>query len=552
LGPTAGQKTVTPYLKLGALAVTLGAITWAVIPHLLPVRTPEGFPKLPDLGAVSPRGRALIEGADREARRHPNSAEAVGKLGMAYHANLFLEQAAGAYRIAARLAPTDYQWAYCQAFLEEENGNEQEQAKFLEQTVRLKPDHVPALLRLADVDFKQDKLDDAATYYERAARAPDGQSSLQAAFGLGRVAARRREWNQVIEHVAPLVRTYPYLQPPYELLQEAYAALGQRDKAAEARQGISLSRSKNIPPSQDPLNDELIALSYHSTRLLKEAGLLSRYGYADQAMQVAQRAAEANAKDPDIRNFMARTLLTAHPDNPEAIDEALTQISECLRLKPDDPVPLWGFANVFFENPKPAAAVERLSALLRPFADRGDAHFFLGMVADARGQNAEAASQYEAAMKADPNNAAVYIKLGLVREREAKFDQAGTYFRKALQLDPVNTIARFNLGVVLLQRGNDSQGLKELGEVLRFKPHDPATHFCMAFAYLYSKRIEDSISHFSEGLRYNPNDPEAHFGLASALSLRHRKEEAVAAVRESIRLRPNYPEAQALLRQLEH
>ena len=171
---------------------------------------------------MNPALRALLEGADREARRRPGSAEAVGKLGMAYHANLFLEQAAGAYRIAARLAPNDYQWAYCQAFLQEENGNEQEQVKFLQQTVRLKPDHVPALLRLADGEFKRDRLDEAAHYYERAASAPDGRSSLQAAFGLGRVAARRQEWNQVIEHVAPLARTYPYLQPPYELLQEAY------------------------------------------------------------------------------------------------------------------------------------------------------------------------------------------------------------------------------------------------------------------------------------------------------------------------------------------
>jgi tetratricopeptide (TPR) repeat protein len=368
--------------------VALAAITWLLAPILLPVRLPEDFPKLPDLRAVNPGLRASLEGADREARRRLSSAEAVGKLGMAYHANLFLAQAAGAYRIAARLAPNDYHWAYCQAFLEEENGNEQEQVKSLQQTVRLKPDHVPALLRLADGEFKRDRLDEAARYYERAASAPDGRSSLQAAFGLGRVAGRRHEWNQVIEHVAPLARTYPFLQPPYELLVEAYEALGQADKAAEARQSITLSRSKVVPPPEDPLNDQLIGLSYNSTNLLKQAGLLSRFGYPDQAIQVARRAAEADAKDPDIRNFMARTLLTAYPNKPEAVDEALTQISECLRLRPDDPQPLWGVASAFFEAPKPPAAVEWLSALLVPcwcpagallvpFAGRADAHFFL-------------------------------------------------------------------------------------------------------------------------------------------------------------------------------
>ena len=540
-----------PLLKTGALAVALGVATWLLGPLLLPANLPADFPKLPDLRKVNPGLRAALQSADHEARRRPGSAEVMGKLGMSYHANLFLEQAERAYRIAARLAPNDYQWVYCQAFLQEENGNGEEQVRLLQETVRLKPDHVPALLKLADGAFKRDRLDEAERYYDRAAAVPGSRSSLQAVFGLGRVAARRQEWNQVIEHVAPLTRTYPYLQPPYELLVEAYEALGQADKAAAARQSIMLSKSKVVPPPQDPLNDQLIGLSYNSTRLLKQAGLLSRFGYPDQAIQVARRAAEADTKDPDIRNFIARTLLTAYPNKPEAIDEALTQISECLRLKPDDPVPLWGFTDVFFEAPKPPAAMERLSALLVPFAGRADAHFFLGMVADARGQIVEAAAQYETALNHSPNNAALYVKLGLVCDKEGKFDQSIAYFQKATRLEPMNTVARFNLGVALSQRGKYSLGLKELGEVLRLQPHDAATHFCMGFAFLYSKRIEEAIASFSEGLRYKPDDAEAHYGLGSALSIERRREDAVGALREAIRLRPNYPEAQALLQQLE-
>ena len=353
-----------PLLKTGALAVVLAGITWLLAPLLLSARLPEDFPKLPELGLGEP-GHACVaascgSGGPSQSRLRRSSRQTRNGL----PCKPLPEQAASAYRIAARSASNDYRWVYCQAFLQEETGNEQEQLKFLQQTVRLKPDHVPALLRLADGEFKRDRLDEAAHYYEKAASAPDGHSSLQAAFGLGRVAARRRQWNQVIAQVAPLTRTYPYLQPPYELLQQAYEALGQADRAAEARRGIALSKSKSVPPPQDPLNDQLIALSYNSTRLLKQAGLLSRFGYPDQAIQVARRAADANTRDPDIRDFIARTLLTAYPNKPELVDEALTQITEYLRLRPDDPVPLWGFTNVFFETPKTAASVARISALL--------------------------------------------------------------------------------------------------------------------------------------------------------------------------------------------
>src|ERR1039457_857189 len=108
-----------PLLKTGALAVALGVATWLLGPLLLPANLPADFPKLPDLRKVNPGLRAALQSADHEARRRPGSAEVMGKLGMSYHANLFLEQAERAYRIAARLAPNDYQWVYCQAFLQE-------------------------------------------------------------------------------------------------------------------------------------------------------------------------------------------------------------------------------------------------------------------------------------------------------------------------------------------------------------------------------------------------------------------------------------------------
>ena len=95
----------------------------------------------------------------------------------------------------------------------------------------------------------------------------------------------------------------------------------------------------------------------------------------------------------------------------------------------------------------------------------------------AQGNSEEAISQYQAALKNDPNNSGIYDKLGLVLDRAGKFDGAIVYFQKAVQLAPTDTDARFNLGVALLQRGNDAQGLRELAEVLRLKPTTPPRIF---------------------------------------------------------------------------
>lgn len=543
-----GDYDKTSLLKIGGLAVALGVATWLLAPILLPVNLPEDFPPLPDLQALSPGLRELLQNLDQEARRRPGSAEAIGKLGMAYHANLLFEPAARAYRIAARLAPSDYEWVYCQAFLQEEIGNDAEQVKLLQQTLRLKPEYVPAQIKLADWFFKLDRLDEAARYYEMAAR--DG-AVLQGNFGLGRIAARRKDWNKAIEYIAPLSQSYLYVVKPYDVLSEAYTALGQADKAAEARRSATLAKWKVVPPPEDPLNEQLIAVCYSSTRLLKHAGLLSRIGSPDRAIQIARRAVQVDPTDPDVRNYIARTLLTFYADKPEAVDEALTQMGECLRLRPGDLTPLWGFANDFFRTPKPPAAVERLRALLLPHADLADAHFYLGQVADAQGKPAEAIAQYQAALKVNPNDAAVYNKLGQLSGQAGKVDAAIASFRKSVQLNPVDTGARLNLAIALMDRGNYPQAVKELGELLQVNPNDAAAHFCMGFAFLYSKRPDEAIAKFREGLRYKSEDAEAHYGLASAYAAQHRREDALAEARQALRLRPDFPAAQELLHQLE-
>lgn len=537
-------------LKISGLAMALGVGTWLLAPLLLPVRVPADFPKMPDLGALNKSTQELIRRTDADARRAPASAEAVGRLGMVYHANMLFDQAEAAYRIAARLAPGDGEWAYAQALLKEETGAEKEQLSFLARTIELKPGYVPALMKLADAAFKADKLDEAERRYAEAAAAPGSDAALQAAFGIGRVSARRKDWNKVIETIGPQANAWPHAAPLYELLRQAYEALGQKDRAEQARQTAGWAGWKTMPPIEDPFNEKLIGVCYSSTRLLKQAGLLSRTGHPDRAIEIARRAAQAEPGDADVRDYLARTLITFFGDKPEAIDEAMTNLGECLRLRPSDPIPLGGFADDFFKSPKPPAAVERLRSLLRTRSDIPGVHFFLGQAADALGETDQAAAEYRAALKENPKDSGSYNKLGLIAESSGKNDEAAALFRKAIELNPMNTTARLNLAIELMQRGSYNQGLAQLDELLRIDPHDAAAHSLMGFAFLSMKRNEDAAARFRQALLYKPEDAEAHFGLGAALASLGRREEAAAELREALRLRPNHAGARDMLSRL--
>jgi len=537
--------------KVAVLACALGVATWLLLSVVVPPGVPGDFPTLPDLQSGNATLRALVGAADAQARSHPDSAQDVGRLGMVYHANQFIEQAQAAYTIAARLAPRDYRWPYCLALIKEESGREREVPDLLLTSVKYKDDFLPSLLKLGDYCFKQENPGEAARYYEASLRASDKDSRLQALFGLARVAARRQEWNKVIEYAAPLPREYPHVRSPHQLLLAAYEALGQADRAAEERKVLLEPKLIVVPPVRDVISEELGTLCCSSTRLLKAAGLLCRFGRPDDAIDVARRVVEIEPGDADAHHFLARTLLETHGDNPSAVDEALAQLKEGMRLRPDDLTPLWFFASFFFENRKTETAVEQLHSLLAENAGREDAHYYLGLVADHQGRVQQAVAQYQAALKSNPSHALACNKLGLILVTQGRLDESIAYFRRALGLDPTFTLARCNLGVALEQKGRIDEAIEQFVETLRLKPSDGPTHLYLAIALLKTGKIEEAIPHFREAARITPDDPQAHYGLGGALAMHGNPQEAVGEVREALRLRPDYAEARALLQKLE-
>lgn len=418
--------------------------------------------------------------------------------------------------------------------------------------MRLKPDHVPAMLKLAHGYFKEDRLDEAAHCYEIAVRSTDPGSFVEATVGLARIAARREDWNKVVELVAPITSSYPLARPPWQLLQQAWEALGQTDKAAQARQRLLSGNLLALAPIKDPLHDQLTDLCYSSTRLLKEAGELSRFGEPDKGIQIARRAAEAGPTDADARHFIAYTLLEFRGDKPEAVDEALGQLREGLRLKPEALAPLWRFSALFFKAPRTAAAVKQLRALLDANASHAEAHLYLGIAADRQGNIEEAVAQYQTALRDDPNNAEAWNQLGLILTGAGQLDPAIADLEKSVQLEPACTRCRFNLAVALVQKGKAIPAREELDRVLEAMPNDVPTHVYIGVALLESNKADQAVLQFREALRFRADDPEAHYGLGCAFSMQRKREDALREVQEALRLRPDYPAAQKMLQRLEH
>jgi len=168
--------------------------------------------------------------ADRRAREEPDSVEAIGRLGMLYHAYQFVAEARASYRIARALAPDDFRFVYYAAKVEKTAfAYEQAEATF-RHALEMKPGDPELEAELGDLYLMWNRREDAETHLAKALALDPLQPV--AALGMARLRMLEQKWDEVVALAAPLLEPYPRLSRAHQLLAAAYGARGVEDKRA--------------------------------------------------------------------------------------------------------------------------------------------------------------------------------------------------------------------------------------------------------------------------------------------------------------------------------
>ena len=150
--------------RFWAAAVAAGALIVTGLPLARRAVYSARLPALPDLSHQPAAIRLHLTEADRVARAHPTSAEAVGAAGLAYHSDMFYDQAERCYAIAAKLSSPGWRWTYYRALAQGAGGDAEGLGAGLRQVVAAAPGFSPAWWQLGEVEFK-------AGHYDRAGEA---------------------------------------------------------------------------------------------------------------------------------------------------------------------------------------------------------------------------------------------------------------------------------------------------------------------------------------------------------------------------------------------
>jgi len=465
-------------LIAGAVAAGFGARAWTR------ARTAAGLPELEALSGLPPAVASHLREAHEAARRAPGSAEVVGALCTAYHADLLFDAARRCYDRVGAL-DSDWRWEYARTLIDIELGGTPQLAGRLRAIAARAPEFGPVWLRLGDAEFKGGRYDAAAEAWRRAAALPpfepDGaatpphvpEASLAsyASFGLARVALVRGDAAGARQILEGIVRVSPGFGPAYRLLGESYLALGL--EAESARAVYRAGRMPAFAPFVDPFVDALTRESRNSTLLLRVASEATLTLNAAWSEYLTRRAVQFDPANPDAAIKLARVLRTLDRNQ-----EALGWFEKYAEMVPGDYLAL--------------------------------AH--IGSCLSALGRFSEAEEYFRRSL-AGLDDATTHYNLGLLMAMTGRPDQAEREYRRAIAIDPAHADARGNLAPLLVRMGRPADAVRELRQLVADDPENAAALTNLGVVLMQQGRAAEARQHLEQALRLAPGLPQAEQAL---------------------------------------
>ena len=244
-----------------------------------------------------------------------------------------------------------------------------------------------------------------------------------------------------------------------------YKQTGRLDDARK-----TLNEAAQIPPNSVPLlldlaevaddqKDYTGALGYlaHAREIEPQnASIHFFWGMVSVQMNLAEEAYRAlkKAVSLDPNNAYYNYAMGAVALQREEAAEAIPYFQKYCQLKPHDPRGRLAFGSAYFASHDDDSAEKIILTVANDRATAAGAHYYLGRIANQKGNYAEAVAQLEMALKTYPNYADAYAERGLVHLKQRDYPEARSDLQKALEINPDNYTANLNL-MILYQRTKD-------------------------------------------------------------------------------------------------
>jgi tetratricopeptide (TPR) repeat protein len=435
---------------------------------------------------------------------------------MAYHSDLFYEQATRAYQRAAALDPRDWRWPYYRSLVHMERGEAPEAVAALKIVVKLQPDPLLAWWRLGEAAFKQTDYDEADAAYTHAETGPiggDGRPTpgAYAAVGRARIALNRGDRARAITLLTTLVKEAPRFGPAHRVLAEAYRADGRTDEAE--RHGVLGAALRAYAAPLDPNVDRLADISRSSVFLLRQAAQLDLSRDGARREQLVRQALTADPRNPDVVYEMGATLQQLHRPA-----DALPFFAQHLDLVSDDQQTLVQIGKCYTDLGRLKEAETTLRQALA-LGDDAVGAYNLGVVLETAGRIADAEASYRRAVELGPDLAGARNNLGGLLAASGRFSEAERHLLESIRLDPGSPDAYVNLSALRLQQNAFADAARQAQMAIDLDPRQADAFANLGFAFARLGQLDKARQALERSVRLNPRHESARQNLEALTRL---------------------------------
>jgi tetratricopeptide (TPR) repeat protein len=216
---------------------------------------------------------------------------------------------------------------------------------------------------------------------------------------------------------------------------------------------------------------------------------------------------------------------------------------------------------ILMSSGREAEAASQFAAAVQLTPDNPDYHVNLGLaLAHMPGRMADAVAEYQKALWIDPHLPAAHLNLGLaltsmpgrLQDAIVEYRRAIAEYQTAVRSEPNYWEAHFNLGLAYSQiPGRESDAIAEYRTALQMKPDSALAHFHLGNTLHRMGRLTDAVAEYQASAEIDPSIPEVHYELAYALAqIPGRVPEAIAECQKMLRLKPGDEPGQQLMTSL--
>ena len=183
------------------------------------------------------------------------------------------------------------------------------------------------------------------------------------------------------------------------------------------------------------------------------------------------------------------------------------------------------------------ALISTISILASPqYADPSARLVYAGNQLVEEGRFREAISEYDEAVRLDPEFALAYANRGLAYDSLGQYERAIRNYDEAVRRDPQMAVAYNDRGLAYFSLDQHQRAIQDFDEAIRLDPKDALAYANRGFTYFSLSQHQQAIQDFDEAIRLDRQLADPYVGLAVSYTALGNDTSAQEMTRRAIEL----------------